>query len=337
LVWAKFEDVPIPRGDDIILDLYREADIIIACGGGYLGGNKFQSIPQDLFPMYLAKKLKKKVFLYAQSVDPISNKILKLVTKFVLNRVNLITLREQNSLDLLKSMNIKCPMYLTADPAFLIDKRPENEGKKLLEDAGYDKFSNKKIGMTLRRWNFPNSPNPRENFLNYIDEVTLFIEKIIQQENADIILFPEVIVQPNDDDRIISNKIKKKLKKGISNKIFVLEDDYTPEQIKSMIGILDFFIGTRMHSNIFAISMGIPTLAISYEIKTDGIMKMLGLENYVINISNISSEQMIEKFNLMKKNTETIKVQISKKLPFICNEAERNGEMLKLLLEGNLK
>lgn len=333
LLWTKFEMVPIPTKDKNILRLFRETDIVIACGGAYLGGNKFQSIPQDLFPIYLAKKLKKKIYVYAQSVDPISNKLLKLITEFVLNQADIITLREQYSLNLLKSMRIKSPMYLTADPAFLIDKLPFNEGKKLLEKAGYNDFSNQKIGLTVRKWNFPNSTHPKEKFMRYIDEVSQFIEKVTQQENADIILFPQVILKPNDDDRIISNLLKSKLTKKASKKVFVLEEDYTPEQIKSMMGAMDFFIGTRMHSNIFAISMGIPTLAISYEIKTDGIMKMVGLADYVIDISNISSDQIIEKFNNMKKNGDIIKKQLNQMLPIICKEAERNGEFLKMLIE----
>jgi colanic acid/amylovoran biosynthesis protein len=37
-----------------------------------------------------------------------------------------------------------------------------------------------------------------------------------------------------------------------------------------------------MHSNIFALTLGLPTVAISYDPKTDGIMAALGLSEYVI-------------------------------------------------------
>lgn len=60
---------------------------------------------------------------------------------------------------------------------------------------------------------------------------------------------------------------------------------------------MSYFIGTRMHSNIFALSSGIKTLAISYEPKTEGIMKDLGLSEYVIKIENVNSRILNEKFN----------------------------------------
>jgi colanic acid/amylovoran biosynthesis protein len=44
-------------------------------------------------------------------------------------------------------------------------------------------------------------------------------------------------------------------------------------------------IGTRLHSVIFSLVGGAPAIAISYNHKVDGIMGMLGLEKYVLDIS----------------------------------------------------
>lgn len=333
LIWTKLDFVPLSKYDRKILELYRKADIIIWCGGGYLGGEKYASIVVSLFPMYLAKKLKKKVYLYAQSIDPFLSNFLKHFTKFVLNRVDLITLREPNSVDVLKNMKIKTEFHLTADPAFLINKDSSEDGKILLQKANVVNNSGLIIGMTVRKWNFPGSKNPSKKFKNYVNEILLFIEKMVLEKKATIILFPQVIVVPNDDDRIVSREIKSRLKKEISKKVFVLEDDYTPEQIKSMMDSVNVFVGTRMHSNIFAISTFVPTLAIAYEIKTRGIMKMLGLEKYVLDISTLTADQMIIQLNELLKNSEMIKTMLKEKLPVIQAKALQNGEFLESLMK----
>lgn len=335
LIWTKLDFIPIPKKDKIILELYRNADIIISCGGAYLGGKKYASLVTSLFPIYLAKNLKKKVYFYANSIDPFLSNFVKHLTKFVLNRVDLITLREPHSLEVLKSIKIRRPTHLTADPAFLIDEGPLEEGKFLLRKAGVVNASGLRIGMTVRRWNFPNSIDPKEKYENYLREISSFIERMVEGKEATVILFPQVIVAPNDDDRIISNEIKTRLKQRVCERVFVLNGDYTPEQIKTMIGTTDVFVGTRMHSNIFAISMHVPTLAIAYEIKTNGIMKMVGLEDYVVDISTLTADQIVDRINELLKNGEKIKTLIKEKLPVIKTLALQNGEFLKLLMESN--
>ena len=73
-------------------------------------------------------------------------------------------------------------------------------------------------------------------------------------------------------------------------------------QIKGLIGTFDFFIGTRMHSNIFATSMYIPTVAIAYEKKTNGIMKMLNLKEYIVEMDDITPETLTKKIEELINN-----------------------------------
>jgi len=94
------------------LDLILNTDLIISCSGGRLGKGNFNSILDTLLPMYFAKKLGKKIYFCAQSIEPFTNKILKNLTKFVLNHLDLITVRESNSLDVLKSIGVKTNMFL---------------------------------------------------------------------------------------------------------------------------------------------------------------------------------------------------------------------------------
>ena len=332
LIWIKSSSIPIPKNDKFILELYKNSDIVVPCGGGYLGGKKYSPVIGSLFPMFIATKLKKKVFVYSQSIEPFQSKFVKFFTKFVLNRVDLITLRESYSDQVLKSINVKTPIYLTADPAFLIDNESETIARDLLKKEGWKNFLGPKIGLTVRKLNSLGIGNKEKIFQNYVKAISQFIEKIILEKNWYVILFSQVIFGPNDDDRILSSQIKAELPHKVQERVLVLKGNYHPEVLKAMMGQMDFFVGTRMHSNIFAISMLVPTIAISYEKKTDGIMEMMNLENYVVNISSLSVNQLMEKVNLLEKNKDEIKKIIEEKLPIIQKKALKNGEFMTRLL-----
>ena len=68
-----------------------------------------------------------------------------------------------------------------------------------------------------------------------------------------------------------------------------------------------------MHSNIFALSECVPTLAIAYEKKTNGIMSTVGMDKYVLDINNISESQIIDKINKLIDNKNNIRKLLARK------------------------
>jgi len=333
LIWSTNTNIPIIKSDKEILNLYRKADLVISGGGGYLGGNKIFNAVAFLFPLYVAKKIGKKVYVCAQSVEPFNNWITKFITMFFLNRIDLITVREPYSIQTLKSAHIKKPVYLTADTAFLLDAESVDVGYHLLNKSGVPRDNKLRIGITVTKWNFPRSKDPTIKQLQYVTSIADAIEEIIKEMDATIVFFPNAIFPPKDDDRIISHQIKEKIKELYTKNVFVLTEDYSPEQLKSMISTMDVFIGTRMHSNIFATSMNVPTLAIAYEKKHYGIMEMIGLQDYVIDISNINTEQLVMLVKKLIENRELVQQILKNGIALIKKRAIQNVEMMNDLLK----
>ena len=178
------------------------------------------------------------------------------------------------------------------------------------------------IGITVRKWNFPDSIDPENSRKKYKNELVKFIENTIEKYNAVFIFIPQVIVDYASDVDI-AKEIKLELKNKYQSSFIIREDDWTPVQIKNVIGQLDFFVGTRMHSNIFATSMKIPTLAIAYEKKTNGIMKSVGLENYVEEIDEITSESLTKKFENVVNNKQQISYQLRERILKIKEEIDK--------------
>ena len=329
-LWLKLR-LPINSTENEILNAYADADIVISCGGGFLGGFEIGSL-LHVYGIYFAKLLGKPTIIYGQSVEPFGNRLISLATKFVLNRVDLITVREELSLAYLKSLSLKPEVLLTADAGFLIGSISSHESLKLL--AGEDIYQSQRslVGVTVRKWDFLEYSDANLRFTNYLEVLAKTTEWLIYNMKATVVFFPQVIYAPKDDDRVVSSEIASRI--GEKQNIRVLTKDYSPEELKGIIGQMDLFIGSRMHSNIFALSMGVPTIAISYRRKTDGIMRMLGMSEYVINIPSLSFDNMVSLIRLAWANRSKIKQQLETKIPEVKNLALHNAEIVKTFLDS---
>ncbi len=340
-LWTKLRFIPIDNNAKIIFNLYHKADLIIAPGGGYLGGNYLQSIFATLIPMYLAKKLGKLVYYSGITIEPPKGFLFKILTKFVLNRVDLITTREPLSIDVIKSLDIKTPTYLTSDYSFLLNENTKKMGETMLKDIGVPLTKKPIIGINLKTWasgfmsNFAAKASLSE-IQSYKNVFVKVIERIIEQTGATIVLFP-MDYSTHTDDRKISKEIKLKIIEGISTQVFVISREYQPEQIKSMISVMDAIIGTRFHSILFAFMMKIPFISIGYMQKNSGFMKMTELEDFLIDFSKINTEQIVNSTLKLLNERKYIVRRIDEKLPNFKKQALKNIQFIDELLKTEHK
>jgi len=216
LIMSKTQFLPSKTDEKEIFHAFRDSDIIISMGGGYLGG--WGNSIFALFQIYLAKSFGKKVYVCAISVDPFLTRFQKFIAKFVLKKIDLITTREKNSFEYLQSLGIK-NIHLTADLAFLMENESSELGHRLLVKARIPLNNELKIGITLRDWAFPTSKNPVLQKENYFSEMVSFISDIIKQKNCVVIIFLQSIFEPFDNDQIISQATYDKIEKK-ENKVF---------------------------------------------------------------------------------------------------------------------
>jgi len=298
----------------------EESDFIVVCGGGFLGGKKLDSF-MHVFQMYVNTKFNKNVYVMGTSIEPIKNKLVKKFTDDVLKKMTYIFAREVITYNYLETFIHKEKFTLIPDMAFMLeDKKNEFEDITKLKEN-----SNLVYGITVRQWNFPNSNKPIEMMDNYINSIIEFMNIEIEKNNS-FVFVPQVIVE-HGDDTLVAERIKQRLTK--SEKFLIIRNDISPVEIKSLIGNFDYFIGTRMHSNIFATSMKIPTIAIAYEKKTNGIMHTVGLDDYIIEIDQITKDCLIEKAKNQIKNNASIRENLNKEIKNIRSEIlEKMKEIL---------
>ncbi|MCU7197748.1 polysaccharide pyruvyl transferase family protein [Turicibacter sanguinis] len=307
------------------LRVLKDSDLIVVCGGGFLGGNKFNSF-MHLFQMYVNVKTKNSVVLWGTSIEPYKNNIVEYFTNKQIKSLTHVFPRESITNSLLSKQLDEQKFTLIPDMAFML----ENKYQKFdFITQLRQKYSNI-FGLTVREWHFPNIEDVQLAKSNYINSVTEMIEYYARTMNAVFVFIPQVIFE-GDDDSIIAEEIKNKLKDDYKKNFIINKTDWSPVEIKSLIKNLDLFIGTRMHSNIFATSMAVPTVAIAYEKKTNGIMETVGLSRYVVEIDTITTNELIDKIDSCYKNRESISQSLEKRIVEIKSNIIDKSKFIKEL------
>ncbi|MBQ3451827.1 MAG: polysaccharide pyruvyl transferase family protein, partial [Selenomonadaceae bacterium] len=137
-----------------IIKKIRAADLLISGGGSLLQNvTSGRSLYYYLAIIFFALACGRKVMLYAQGIGPIRGVLAHKAMNLILNRVNLITVRDKGSLEELSRLKINRPkIFCTADPVLAIKPVPLEFGENILEHHGIKKVDEKFIGVAIRHW-----------------------------------------------------------------------------------------------------------------------------------------------------------------------------------------
>lgn len=282
---------------------FMSSDIIISKGGSYLTSQNSSlrqtfSLVTMLFPFFLAKRYRKKIVIFSQSLGPVVGGFNKFIFRKALENIEYIFLREKQCIDNYDEVKQLCSytkFKVIPDSAFYL-----NDVSKFIDSSFSVDKSRLNVGITLvdHAFKYINDPVQKNQKINaYKESVCKLFEYLINTYNASIHIFPQVIVDNSHlghNDVRISKEIENIFQvKGLDVRYYHL--DLNPIQLRYMYSHMDVFVGTRLHSVIFSLSKFVPAVNISYHgTKSVGIFSTIsGFEESVLNIDDITSDSLI--------------------------------------------
>lgn len=156
-----------------------------------------------------------------------------------------------------------------------------------------------------------------DNDIMYQNVYTL-IEYIINQTDMNICLIPHVYnIENNLQDIAVLKRIYSRY--SDTNRVSIVDSELSCTELKYIISQCRFFIGARTHATIAAYSTGVPTIALSYSVKSLGIAQDLfgKQDGYVIRHKNITDENELKNafINTLLNNENAIRARYKKILP----------------------
>jgi len=323
---------------------YQAADIIIV--GHDNAFSKFH-IPLILF----CNLLNKPSVIYGASMLPWvhASPLNRKLVKFCLERVDLITLREEISKQLLDEIGLRNPsVYVTADKAFLLDPAPAESVGEIMAKEGISKKAGEILvgftavyGSEVFTYAFPEIKDHEKKYEKHVEILASLVDDLIETLNATVVFIPHAIgfggFEDKFDDRLVARNIYKKVRN--KQKVITMENEYSVTELKGIIAQCDLFVGERTHSVIGAMSMGVPSVVITSpkDYRTQGIIgRMLNQQKWVYNCEEMRADTLIAKVHELWEQRDQVHLDLLQQAAEAKRRSLMNGELLKQLVEKKL-
>lgn len=322
--------------------IYVDADLVIIGHNGAFGIGGGLGTPLYLMPIYIplmAKFMGKPVAILGGSV-PRPKRFKKMVSalfRIVINRIDLVTLREAKSFENLKELGARIDhVYVLPDLAFLLPPADSCRGEEILAEQGINREHCPLIGFTFTRQIASRTcselDKTEEKYKYHTEMMARVTDVIIEQLNATVIYIPHCIgIAQELDDRLVGEDIYNLCKN--KEKVKLITEEYDPKELKALVGQCDLFIGERLHSVIGALSMCVPSLVVSFaNDQRLEIIKDACDESFICHVEKLDAKSLLDRIKGLWIKKEDVSRQLNNKKGSIYERAMKNGELLRRVL-----
>lgn len=253
-------------------DHITKADVLVIGGGNAIFDTEKHSSSWYYFGLLLdeARKLGKPIFVINVGIGPFQTQKQLEQTNKVLNKADYITVRDRKSFELVSKLNEEREVvYQTIDPVVFLDCKKKEKNKA------------QTIGINIMDIRL--ADYSEETYVNYIHSMkhlifyyltnTMYEISVFCTEKLDIIALNDLRMQVGDCD----NRINYVKFMDVKSTLKFYEN-------------IDVLVGTRMHSNIIALSQNIPFIGIGWQQKVFGFFESIKSNDKVVSLEEFNKE-----------------------------------------------
>lgn len=322
----------LPERRDL-LRAYYQADVVVVIGGGHLYARHAANIAFVWLWLGIALTvlMGKPLIFLPQSFGPLPGAVQQRMLRWLLARSTLVAAREYRSLRLLAEIGLRRRVLVLPDLAFG-SSAAEGNPPLMPELAALVASDQPLVGLTLMDWQ---GQNPQfRNQQRYEEAVLALMRHVRDRCDAQIVIFAQCTgPTPAHDDRLIARRLQAEARSRGIDGVSFMDAALPPEQLKAAYARLDLLVATRMHSAIFALSRKVPVLAIGYLYKSVGIMEMLGLEPYALDIATIDADTLCASFDALWSERTHIRQRLSVRIPAFQTTLDHLPELIRQSVE----
>jgi len=298
-----------------VVGAVKESDLVISGGGSLLQDvTGVKSICYYLGILLLGRLMGKPVMLYAQGIGPITTKIGEILTKFIIKKVDLITVRDEKSREELLKLKITGPqMRVTADPVLLLEPAAEEvkKGLKFICHMGLGGQLKKKkpvIGVSVREW--PRCGHVKGAVARVCDDLV--------GRGWEVLFIPMHF--PGD------LRVSREIAGMMKSRSFIIGKQVDPPLVMGVVSYLNLVLGMRLHSLIFAAAAGVPSVGISYDPKVESFLNQVGQVN-AGGVEYMDYERLRDSVFGAIDDIETLRGMLAERVPLLRQKAWENARI----------
>jgi len=311
------------------LKLVLRADLFVDITGGdsfsdIYGMRRFiLGFMKKLFPIIFGKE----IILLPQTYGPFKKKLSKYMARYILRRASMIYSRDFESMKSIKFLLNKAiddkKLRFVPDVAFVLDiRKPPNIDIGTFVEPKTDKsiVVGLNVSGLLYYGGYKNNMFEFED--GYKETIGNIIDFLMDKKDVIILLVPHVFppaesahVEVVENDVAACLDVHRIYADKYSDRIFMVRGSYDHAEIKYIIGLCDFFLGSRMHACIAALSQMVPAVGLAYSKKFLGVFDSIGVDDLVIDLRTKSKDGIISHLSKAFFEREATAQKLSQTVP----------------------
>jgi polysaccharide pyruvyl transferase WcaK-like protein len=287
----------------------RRTDMLIIPGTGLLTDayGLLSWGPYNLLKWSLTAKICRcKLLLVSVGAGPIYGILGRWFVKSILSLANFRSYRDKSTMQYLSSIGFSVdndrifPDLAFSLPEVVIPHQDTKKNRRPVVGLGVMGYAGKYSVV-----------NPSDDvYISYLDNLVIFVKWLINREYDVRLLIGDL------GDTRATQEFRDLLREHLSefNEDHVIyEQICSVEDLLSQIGATDIIVATRFHNVLLSFLCNKPVISISFHHKCESLMSAMGLSEYCLDINDLKSDRLIEKFCDLEKNSDTVKPLIKEK------------------------
>ena len=281
------------------IEKVHAADLV----GDVRGGDSFSDIyglkrfVLASLPVLSVILIKGSIVHLPQTYGPFKSRTSRAIARFLLRRSSLVIARDLESQRIAQALiGSRLEVQLSPDVAFsLFTEAPQT---CLIEPPLNGLPSAETVGLNVNGLMFNGGYHGGNMFglkLDYRAFLPELITRLLAKPSVNVLLIPHTYAEPGDpeSDNDACRQVREMLPAALQERVRIVVGEYDAHEIKGIIGQCGFFIGSRMHSCIAALSQGVPCVGVAYSMKFAGVFESVGMMDWVVDGRTSDAEQSI--------------------------------------------
>jgi polysaccharide pyruvyl transferase WcaK-like protein len=268
-------------------------------------------------PQILILLLRKPLILLPQTYGPFQRRSARLIARWILRRAAHIYSRDAAGVETVtRLLNRQRPAATFAyDMAFALPPRaPKREAADFVEQL---RSQGTLVGLNVSGLLYAGGYTRNNMFglaSDYPKTIQQLLAALLQKSGGQVLLIPHVFGRQMESDVSACRAVMGQLEPSLARRVHLLEEEFDQHELKYMIGRCEFFVGSRMHACIAAVSQAVPGISLAYSKKFSGVMDSILPDALVADLRTLDTAHVVEAVIQHYEDRQRLRAALTQKM-----------------------
>lgn len=278
----------------------------------------------------LARKRGKRMACFDVGAGPVDTPAGQRMLRDVAELMDFITVRDRESLDILKAIGVQNPRILLAADA-AVNVRPSDDGRvaDILRSVGLEpgeEILAININQYLDTWARPRrEPMGKDRFLQVYADA---INRVADETGASVLF-----VATQHHDVAITKELMGRITKARKTAM-VGNVTHSHYDVKGVLGACSLLFAMRLHASILGASALIPSMGLAYQPKVEFFYNSLGLGDCSLAFDGFTVDGVTHHLLRGWERRSDIRTRLEKRIPALQAEARKPARLVAAMRRG---